>query len=348
MNKKFVLFTSILLVIIFSTSYAQAGKWGIAYSPVANQDQLDWTVDTLDDLGVNRLRMDIHWSVIESTQGTYNWTALDQRMESLTNAGIKILVTLSMLGPEWACSEETNSFNCLYNDNDDFYDFVEALLNRYPNQIDIIQYGNEWNRSESWLGTKENFVDIADNVYDLVSTYSPSTAVSLGSVSRLSMVYMLACEEDPRLNEVRNRNGTWYTREMLDVICGWQSTQDTIARDTWIFENALYDGVDIHLYDDQENWELYVTKVDELISGEPIICSEFGGPNLNWYPDTDEESQADWLQIYLDMIDDITSINAAYFFKMRQGGETPHCDSALVNEDLSHREAYDVYADFMD
>ena len=72
------------------------------------------------------------WAVVEAQQGVWNWTAMDQTVAA--NAGRKIIAYAGNLLPTWV-----NSNNFVTN----YTQVVQALANRYSNQLTALEVWNE-------------------------------------------------------------------------------------------------------------------------------------------------------------------------------------------------------------
>ena len=67
------------------------------------------------------------------------------------------------------------------------------MLQRYPNQIEQIQFGNEWLSSYWFLGSGADYVLYNNIMYDLVQQYSPNTKVVLGGFASGSVSIISFC-----------------------------------------------------------------------------------------------------------------------------------------------------------
>ncbi len=94
-------------------------------------------------------------------------------------------------------------------------------------------------------------------------------------------------------------------------------------------QQAKYDVIDIHLYDDPENWQFYYDAVAKNAPGVPILVSEFGGPNVLTEPYTDDY-HAQRVQAYLDKIATLQVAEAYYFTLV----ESPDANEAHVKSGL--------------
>ena len=315
---------------------------GISYPPVSDQEQREFTAPLLKDLNVDIIRIGEKWAFREPEEGDFNWSSLDDRISWAEKNDINVLLTIESNGPDWACSEQQNSNSCVFNDNDKFKNYVELLLQRYPNRISKIQFGNEWQSNFWFIGTEQDFVAANNIVYDAIQQFSPQTEFVLGGFTTISLRYLAGC--NGLIDEFYDDEGNFYTREFLDEDCTHPDILKVVDRIDYVLQNASYDLVDIHLYDDAENWNVYFENFKAMVQ-KPIIITEFGGPNVNIEPIT-EEYQSERLELYINVIDSL-DIEEAYFFKLVEGTNNPaHIESGLINDsDLVKKLSYFTFKD---
>ena len=300
---------------------------GISFPPVADEEQRLFTAPLLRELNVKIIRIGENWKFREAIEGDYNWTPLDERINWATDNGFKVLLTIQSNGPDWACGEQQNDNSCVFNNNQKFKNYTELLLQRYSNKIAKIQFGNEWQSNFWYAGSEQDFVAASNIVYNAIQQFSPDTKFVLGGFTAISLRFMAGC--DGKINAFYDDEGILYDREFLDANCTSEEIRAVINRIDYVLQNALYDEVDVHLYDDAENWKIYFdnfkTKVDK-----PILISEFGGPNINLEP-ISETYQSKRLAYYIKTIDSL-EVEEAYFFKLVEGTNNPaHIESGLIN-----------------
>ncbi|MGB3183917.1 MAG: glycosyl hydrolase [Cyclobacteriaceae bacterium] len=318
---------------------------GISFPPVADEEQRDFTAPLLKDLGVAKIRIGENWSFREPVQGDYNWASLDERINWATENNLEVLLTIQSNGPDWACGATQNENSCVYNDNGAFRQYVEDLLQRYSGKIAKVQYGNEWMSDYWYTGNGQQYTEANDILYQAVQTYSPGTQVVLGGFTTISLRFLAGC--DGLIDSFYDDEGNLYDRDFLDANCGGKQVQTVSDKIDYVLNNALYDEVDIHLYDDVENWITYyeymTTRTDK-----PIIITEFGGPNANLEPDT-ERYQSEQLQKYIFTIDSM-DVQEAYFFKLVEGTRNPaHRTSGLItNPELTKKLSYYTFKELND
>ncbi|WP_299130155.1 glycosyl hydrolase [uncultured Winogradskyella sp.] len=313
---------------------------GISFPPVADEEQRSFAAPLLNELNVNIIRIGEKWSFREPSEGNFNWASLDQRINWAENNGLNVLLTIQSNGPDWACSGQQNTNSCVFQDNEKFKNYIEALLQRYPNKISKIQFGNEWQSTFWYIGSAENFVTANNIVYNAIQQFSPETEFVLGGFTTISLRFLVGC--NGLVDEFYDDEGNLYDRTFLDNNCNTAEIQDVVTRIEYVLQNANYDMVDMHLYDDAENWIKYFENFQTMVQ-KPIIITEFGGPNVNIEP-ISEDYQSERLEVYIKTIDSL-DVEEAYFFKLVEGSNNPaHAESGLINNpELTKKINYSVF-----
>lgn len=313
-------------------------EFGLSFPPVADDSQRAFTAEHLDALNVHRLRFAEHWGLREPSPGEFNWGPLDDRLQWAEEQGISVLLTIQSNGPDWACGTR-NDQSCVFLKESDFRTFVRALLQRHPNRIDKIQFGNEWNDTFNYVGSAADYVRFNNILYEEVQVESASTHVVLGGLSIGAMTALSACTG--RIDEVCD-DGNILTGSEIDEACN-EIYPDLLARVQTVLNQARYDLLDIHLYDDAENWAEHLAAIREIAPNKPILVSEFGGPNI-FCEDSDPDHQAERLEVYLATLCQLGDIEEAYFFKLVERGDgSAHERSGLIDTDLNLKPAYSVF-----
>ena len=317
---------------------------GISFPPVENKSERKSTLSILADINVKKIRFAEAWSFREPTDGNYSWGPLDDRINWATEAGYDVLLTIQSNGPDWACSTLANDNSCVF-DTLAFKGYIEYLLQRYPNKIAKIQFGNEWQSDFWYIGTAEEFCAANNILYTAVQDYSPSTEVVLGGFTTISLRFLAGCAG--KIESFYDDEGILYDKAYLDANCGSSEGIALKERIEYVLTNAKYDILDLHFYDDVENWGIYYNHFKTLTT-KPILVSEFGGPNSN-YEDDSDENQAARLYDYIATLDSL-EVYEAYYFKLVQGTKNEaHIKSGLMKgASKTKKRSYFVFKRFTD
>ena len=312
----------------FSINFGCNKNYGLSFPPFADQEQIDFSLEQMDALDIERIRIAIDWRNREPQQGEYYWEPMDYRMKRASENNISVLLSVPAIGPEWACGGENE---CVLHE-DHFRRYVKNIVTRY--NIDKIQFGNEWEERSA-----EDHVRLNNILYNVTKEYSPQTQVVLGGITRAYPMIELYCNQNEDLDFSDLEFSSGYSEEKLlkrveQEICPSNMSENVL----YVFRNAKYEMIDIQLYDDPLNWPDYI----KILPGDkPIIVSEFGGPS-SVFEKTNQKYQAKRLKDYLETIESLP-IEEAYHFKLVDTDYSYHKDSGLFDKRLKKKEAYEVF-----
>lgn len=184
------------------------------------------------------------------------------------------------------------------------------------------------------------FILASNIVYNAIQQHSPTTQFVLGGFTTISLRLLAGC--NGLVDSFYDDDGNLYSNSDFEENCSSTEVLNIVNRISYVLDNAMYDEVDIHLYDDVEQWAAYFNNFKTLVN-KPIIVTEFGGPNLNIEPNT-EAYQAEKLSQYIKTIDSL-NIPEAYFFKLVEGTNNPaHAKSGLIDTDnLEKKESFFIF-----
>ncbi|MBS3172429.1 hypothetical protein J4438_02530 [Candidatus Woesearchaeota archaeon] len=305
-------------------------------APFSTSEDIRFTITKFQDLNVKKVRIWENWGLREPTQGTENWKPLDTKINAAKDNNLSIVLTLKPVGLDssgntyWYCDPaKANENSCVFQAQyeQDFKDYISNLTKRYSNKIDKIQFSNEWTSDYHFVGSEQDYVKYANWVYDITKANSPKTEVVLGSMTKWPFVIIAGCQLKT-LNEVILDDGTVLSgKTAINQYCKNKLT--IVNRTSYVLANAKYDKVDIHFYDDPDNWDEYIAALKTLTS-KPIIITEFGGPDIEdpRFDAYDESVQSSELRKYMDKIRTL-GVQEAYFFTLVQSS------AAGINHPLS-------------
>jgi len=346
-------FSLALFVLLCGTPLLNADelKLGLSFPPVTQASHREFTQRQLTRLGIEHIRFAENWSLREPTEGQFVWGPLDQRMAWAKAQNLSVMLTIQSTGPKWACeAHKHNAKSCVFSHREKFRHYIEALLQRYPHQIARLQFGNEWQSLHGYIGSAEQFINGTHDLYAAVQQYSSTTKVVLGGFSSESLNLLAYCEGAiDRYYESHHRR--YYEKHQQALYCRSPGVQSGIRRVDRVLAQSRYDMIDIHLYDDAENWPLYfhaITQAVLALRGEvfPVIVSEFGGPNLHRETPYSDRYQAQRLALYLEVLSQL-EIEGAYYFQLVQGSDAhpSHRESGLFRrfgDTLIEKPAFEV------
>jgi polysaccharide biosynthesis protein PslG len=173
------------LLPVRDTSY-QVGiqvQQALDFNP-AIQDQ--W-MGEVHKLGLSWFKQQIRWEDFEHEEGTYDWRILDLVMPAAQRAGLKVMLSI-VTAPEWAREPGADlSKHGPPANNQQFVDFVTAILERYPNEVHAIEVWNEMNIDREWSSTRglsaANYVALLRDTYTAIKEIDPGIIVISGALS---------------------------------------------------------------------------------------------------------------------------------------------------------------------
>ncbi len=263
---------------------------GISYQPLADEKQVNLTLESLPELGADRIRISEDWAEREPADDEFDWDGLDEKLNFFEQNNFLVILTIESLGPDWVCDPELkNEKSCVFTDSGEFREYIENLLmDGRAAKIDKIQFGNEWPSTHWFIGPPETLVEYNNILYSEVQKIPENERplVALGGLPIGSIQWLAFCDDPPWIDEFIAGDGSAVTSDMRESICPDSRIQEMLQRVRCVLEmeppceEALFDALDLHLYDDVENWSAYTQMFRSWVPFKPFIASEFGGPNI--------------------------------------------------------------------
>jgi len=313
--------------------------FGIAFPPLNDQQKISFSINALNELNIEKVRFYANWYLREPNKGEFNWNQEDLRFKELKDANKTAHITFNARGPDWACDplEIKTEDYCKFKDSEDFRKFVHAYLEKYSDIINGVDFTNaiNWTFLSENRGSVEEYIKLNNILYEEAKKINPNLIVSLGSVTSGTSTN-LALIRSKLLNGEKIFSNFDEIDEILSVCHDkTYSIDPTKAQDAKelydkIYSTADYDAIDIHLYDDFFNWEMYEVTWREYLQSlgrdynTIIISTEFGGPHFECEEETNETFQAKRLIQYLETISRM-NLKEAYYFQMVECGENRSC-----------------------
>ena len=250
------------------------------------------TYAELADAGIGRVRLGVSWDLIEPENGSFNWSGLDQRINTLVSLGIEPLLTF-YTDAAWGVTDSPNTAkNQMPADMAEWQEFVAAVAARYGDVVTEYQFGNEFiganSASGGWSDTPEAFVETVNATYDAVKAADPGSVFVMGGISSfvsdIALVNFGYADFDP------SQDWSATSATSFSVAEARSDAMDTMV-DRWltqIYGAASYDAVAVHLYGDTSRNPLRVEMMADL-TGRPVVVTESGAPNHDGDQPTAEE-----------------------------------------------------------
>jgi hypothetical protein len=138
---------------------------------------MDDAIALIAKQGVHWVRIEYEWRLAEPDRGQYDWTMFDY-FEKLVRGRDMSMIPCLFRVPQWASSDPTSSdythFIMKKEYFDDYYRYVDAVVERYK---DWIKVWSIWNEIDScWFqnGTADDYAEILKTTYGMVKAIDPS------------------------------------------------------------------------------------------------------------------------------------------------------------------------------
>jgi hypothetical protein len=213
-------------------------------------------------LGAGFTKTYLFWNQIEPKKGTYDWTAVDAFVNQLKSPDEGLVGVFS--ASEWAVTKPAPLLPPSPAKNpDDYYRFIFDLVSHCKGRVRYWQNDAEPNSPIYWSGTKEEFVAELALFHKAVKAADPSAVVVVGGYDGLF-----------------GPPGTFQ----------FPHQEVGLAFFDYVMKEGrdAFDVFDMRLYGDPYTIVARVdymrAKMRALGYDKPIICTEYGGPNLFEFP----------------------------------------------------------------
>lgn len=135
-------------------------RYGVSFSKLhADELGLDWRetyLVLLDELGVRRVRLSAHWTMIEPMRDIYDFSALDFQMQNARERDVSVILALGKKAPGWPeCHIPSWAGPLSWNEQkEEIRQYIGAVVNRYKDYPNL-QY---------WQVENEPFLDFARHI----------------------------------------------------------------------------------------------------------------------------------------------------------------------------------------
>jgi hypothetical protein len=121
-------------------------KYGMSFNvPYAQELGLDWKkafIDTMDDLGVERLRLAAHWTLVEPEKDQYDFSYLDYQLEESNKRGVDVIFAVGRRLPRWPECHVPEWADMLSweEQKEELREYIKLVVERYERYDNIIYW----------------------------------------------------------------------------------------------------------------------------------------------------------------------------------------------------------------
>lgn len=325
--------------------YGIAAGGGLTY---LDQNSLNQYFNYLQLLGVQWVRWDIDWSVVQPNgPANYLWDGPDRVTATAKKYGINSLGIITST-PKWAADQACSAdFGCAPADPKSFGHFAGQVALRYKNSVSYWEIWNEPNHSIFWKPKPDakKYAEVLKEACLEIKKSNPQSFILSGGLSSTGN------EPDGRISPL--------TFMQVLYASGY---------------NQYFDGVALHPYNlplslkNNKGWNgwQYVSSVRQLMitNGDPakkIWVTEYGAPtggpgivhdinqldftyNSDYMSEVAQQEMA--LQVTTFYSQNIDWMGPFFWYSLKDGGtnrDTPENFFGLLRFDGSKKPAYDAY-----
>jgi hypothetical protein len=147
--------------------------------------QIDASLDDMQAMGVNQVRILIPMAYVEPSQGVYNFATTDYIVNAANQRGMAVLGVLNST-PAWAIPAGQPVFSTPPASNAVFASFASAVATRYAGEISAYEVWNEPNTASFWTPTPSaaDYVKLLQATYTAIKAADPNaTVIAAGLIS---------------------------------------------------------------------------------------------------------------------------------------------------------------------
>lgn len=328
---------TVLLTAALSAAPAAAvavSPYGVNVHAPAGTD-LTRVVERSTQAGIDWLRIDFVWALVELEPGLYDWSRYDEIVDAATRRGLDLLAIVAYT-PDWAT--DGPELSGVPRDPRRWSEFCRRAATRYRGRIRAWEIWNEPNLDHFWAGTRRQYLD---------EILLPG-AVALRSGDPAAVL------AGPALAHLRSGDSDWY-RWLQEVVATAGSSIDVLTHHAYDGDGHLavtekLDG-DTPFGTRPELWDVVEPSLREVLEQSgwtgPVWLTETG-----WASDeVGEEAQAIFvdglLQQWLTEDAERSWLGAIFFYELEDGDDSGFPRFGLLRSDGTAKPAFWALSDFI-
>lgn len=306
--------------------------------------ELDAYIAGLKELGVQWVRYDINWNIVQQRDSAHeNWGSHDRVVDAMSKAGLKSLAII-LYTPEWARAPECkDSSLCRPADPQKYAEFSAMAVKRYASKgVDAWQIWNEQNWYTFWkpLPNAEHYARLLIAASKAMKAEDPDATIIVGG-----------------LGGTRARNGNIEPRTFMERLykAGAKNAFDAVGVHPYSFPRSPADAEsswkftsDVHKvmsrYGDGAK-KVWVTEYGAPTGGGKTIATKPNSTQVSGTPVT-EDVQKIILNAAIDQLKGREWLGPFFWYSYRDLGKDPNDRESffgLLRHDGSKKPAFDAY-----
>lgn len=169
------------------------------------------TLDEMQSLGVQNVRILIPWNNVEPAQGYWNWSTVDALVNAAAARNMGILGVLNAT-PAWAVPAGDPAVATPPADNAQYAQFASAVAQRYAGKVSAYEVWNEPNAAPSWYPAPDPaaYTKLLQAAYPAIKAADPNATVVGGVVGWVTDTPGLAINAATYVQDMYNNGARGY------------------------------------------------------------------------------------------------------------------------------------------
>ncbi len=298
---------------------------------------LDRELTLAKDAGSFSVRLDIDWSAIEPTRGSFDWSRTDRVIDAVVAHGMCPLGIIAYT-PRWArVASAVNDSHSRPANPANFAAFAKTVVQRYQNRIKIWEVWNEPNIVTFFKPAPDvtAYSALLKATYNAIKQVQPGATVLSGGMA-------------PAEDTNGNISGTTFLSRMYSQGSNKYFDAFNVHPYTWPYlpndpSTASWNSA-------MKMWPMRDTMVAGGDSAKQIWITEFGAPTGTAPNSVSEQVQSDSIGIVLDAVLGNAWLGPAFVYSLRDAGtDTSDTEQnfGMLHRDWTPKPAYgrvDAYA----
>ncbi len=302
-----------------------------------SEDEIADTLDAMQALGVQNVRVGIFWAFIEDEQGVYDWTNLDRMVSAAEARGMGVLGTILYTpireeGDAWSDHPDPTEYGV----------FTGAIAERYAGRISAYEIWNEPTASMFWDPVDPAaYTAILQASYTAIKDADPSAVVVAGSLTA-----------GPTYEDGTAMSPVEFLAGMYEA--GAKGYFDALSYHPYQYTMPFSEGQDLPVFDYPiEQYDMIrALMVEHGDGGLKVWISEYGQPTNVTYQNVylTEQMQADFIENLLRTWQTIDGAGPVFVYQTRDtapDGTEPEQHLGLYDYEWNAKLAAGVLADLI-
>jgi hypothetical protein len=328
------------------------------------EGQQELWMGEVDKLGMEWVKQQVRWELIEPEEDQYDWTQLDVGFESAADHGFKMLASV-VTAPDWSREPGVNlAEHGPPADMQDYADFLTKMIERYPGKIHAIEVWNEQNLDREWTSTRglqpSHYIEMLRISYQTIKSLDPGIIVISGALSPTGFDNRINAWDDFAYMDAMIANGLLNYTDCVGahhngINVSPAYTWDAVPNDPTAQFRGPFDNPH-HSWSFRSTLQGYAFRVEQAGGDQKLCVTEFGWastedlgvtrPGFEFAADNTLEEQAEWTILAINNMIEWDIVQIATLWNLNYGpqaGWNPENDNvaySIIGKDWNFRPVY--------